>query len=108
MVHPDTHDVWAAVAMDSWSPNSCQLHWAIENPLALRHGFLQAVTDYAFDKRGVNLIIGLVPSNNEKALKLNTHLGMTESHRVRDAYAVGVDYVIMELRPADCKWREDK
>jgi RimJ/RimL family protein N-acetyltransferase len=47
---------------------------------------------------------GLVPANNEKALRLNKKMGFTEAIRLKEAYTAGVDYVLMELRKENCKY----
>ena len=100
--------IHAAVALDSWAPNSCQVHWAIENPMVLRRGFLEEVSQFAYVTRGVDLIIGLVPENNEKALALNKHLGLQEECRIKNGYKAGIDYVVLSLHRDNCRWLEQE
>ena len=87
-----------------WSPSSVQAHVIVENPMLLRHGFLEEAARYVFITCDRGVIIGLVPSNNEKALKLDAHIGFKEVGRVRDGHDFGVDTVIMELRRENCRW----
>jgi hypothetical protein len=97
-------NIMAVAAMDSWAPNSCQLHWAIDNKMVLRHGFIEELCEFVFNTRGRSMIIGLVPSDNHLALKLNQHIGMTEVGRVKDGYKIGSDLVIMQLHRDTCRW----
>jgi len=55
-----------------------------------------------FRTMGVARIYGLVPANNEKAVKLNTHMGFTLKSRLEEAYEVGVDYLLMEMKRENC------
>jgi hypothetical protein len=103
-LHEDDGTIAAVVVMDSWSNSSCQVHMAIGNPMALRHGLLEAVTDFVFNERGRSVMIGLVPANNAKALKLNKHIGFTQVFSLEDGYDKGVDYVVMQMREADSRW----
>ncbi len=94
----------AAVAFDSWTKNSCLAHIAIEDPFVLRHGFLELAFDFAFRHAGRGIILGMTPANNERALKFNKRIGFKEVYRVKDAYQVGVDYVLQEIRKENCRW----
>lgn len=100
----DKNETVAACVMDNWTHNSVQCHFMCTNPIALRHDFLQTCFGYIFDEMGKKFIYGLVPGDNEKALKLNKHMGFTEKARLEDAFADGVDYVIMELKRENCKY----
>lgn len=99
----DTAANVGACIMDNWSANSVQAHIIVTNPLLLRHGFLELITGLVYEDMGCKYIYGQVPSNNTKALKLNTHMGFKEVARLKEAYADGVDYVIMEMHRDDCK-----
>lgn len=97
----------AVCVMDGWSHTSVQIHIAIGRKMVLRHGFLEEIADYVFNQCGRELMIGLVPGNNEAALKLDRHIGFTETYRVKDGFDRGVDYVVMEMRREDCRWLND-
>jgi hypothetical protein len=89
---------------DSFTPVAANVHMAIENPMVLRHGFLQAIGEYLFNTRSRARIYGLVPSTNAKALRLNRHIGMQEITRIPKALGEDVDYVVMGMEKQDCKW----
>lgn len=95
----------AICLFDTWSKNSCHIHIWIENALAIRHGFLHEIFGYVFgDESGRKLVIGVTPSDNEKALKFNKHVGMQELTRVPDAFEDGVDAVVTTMNKRDCRW----
>lgn len=94
----------ACCVMDTWTPTSCQIHFTIENPMVLRHGFFQEISKFVFDVAGRIIMYGLVPSDNAKALKLDKKIGFKEITRLKDAYAKGVDYILLELRKEHCNF----
>ena len=93
-----------AFITDNWTQNSVQCHFMIDNPMVLKHSFLECCFNYVFNVRGMSRIYGMVPANNEKAIKINTHMGFTVKARLEDAFEVGVDYLIMELKRENCMY----
>lgn len=102
-VDMETNETVGCCVMDNWTANSVQAHFMISSPLVLRHGFLEECFDFMFNHKGVKFIYGMVPADNDKALKLNKHMGFTERLRLPEAFADGVDYVVMELEKKACK-----
>ena len=94
----------AICVLDSWSFNSCQIHIWIENAFVLKHGFAEEVFNYIFNTCGRNVVIGVTPDNNVKALKFIKHIGLEEVCRIKDGYAEGVDYIITEIRRENCRY----
>ncbi len=94
----------AICVLDSWSFNSCQIHIWIENAFVLKHGFAEEVFSYVFNTCERNLIIGVTPADNDKALKFIKHIGFEEISRIKDGYMVGVDYVVTEIRKENCRY----
>ncbi len=98
----------AVVALDHWTPNSVQIHIAVDDPLVFRYRFAEEVFEYAYnagEKR--DIIIGNTPSNNPKALKFNRHMGLTEVYRLKDVCGPGIDLVIQEMRRENCRWLKE-
>lgn len=89
------------VAYDDFTPNSCVVHQAADTPIAWRR-LIPACFIYPFEQLGLALVVGTVPANNERALRMTRRLGFREAHRLKDAWAPGVDMVMHELRRADC------
>ena len=104
----DTNETVGACIMDNWTQNSVQCHFMLTNPLVLRHKFIECCFDFLFINKGIARIYGLVPADNEKAVKLNTHMGFTIKARLEEAFEVGVDYLLMELKRENCKFIEQK
>jgi L-amino acid N-acyltransferase YncA len=100
--------ILAAAVFDSWTRTSGQVHVAIDNPLAIRHGFVHECMDYFFNFCDRRIMIGLTPSNNTKSLKFNKKLGFVEVFRIEDGFDEGVDYVIQELRKENCRWINER
>ena len=93
-----------AAIFDNWTANSVQTHFMVSSPLVLKRGFMQEVYDYVFQHKKMLYMYGLVPGDNEKAIKLNKHMGWTERTRLPEAYAPGIDYILMELKKENCKY----
>lgn len=103
MAYDDSGIAGACIA-DSFTVTTCIVHLGVKNPLILKHGFLEEIANYLFLARDRHKVIGIVPSDNAKALKLNKHIGFEEVARLRDFYDIGVDYVILELTRDKCRW----
>ena len=104
MAYNEQGIIQAAAIFDSFSPDGCSVHWAIENPMVLRHKFLQAIAYHLFVTCKRERIFGLVPSNNTKALKFDHNVGMREVARIPHAMGEGIDYIIMTMTKAECRW----
>lgn len=97
-------EILAVAVFDSFTPVAANVHMAIENPVVLRRGFLQAIGEYLFNVRSRARIYGLVPSNNHKALKLNRHIGMSVVATIPNALGQDIDYVVMGMEKSSCRW----
>lgn len=98
----DTNETVAGVVFDTWTHSSVCVHQIVTNPMVLRHGFFEEVADYVFNVAEREVMVGLVPANNEKALKLNEKIGFKECGRVPDAIMLGLDLIIMQVHKEDC------
>ena len=103
-IDSDKNETIAALVTDNWTANSVQAHFMVTDNTVFRHGFLEECNDYVFNYAGRKVLYALVPGNNEKAIKLNKHIGFTEKMRFDDAFAPGVDYLVMELKKANSKY----
>jgi len=99
-----TGDFLGAAIFDHWMGNSVQVHQIILHPMILRHGFLEEVSKYVYLTGGRGIMYGLIPESNEKALKLDKHIGFTEIGRMPDAVRPGEGVVVMEMRKEDCRY----
>jgi hypothetical protein len=104
VAYSTTGKILAACVADSFSPDSCNVHMFIDNPIVIKHGFLHAIGHHMFNTCKRSHIFGLVPSNNEKAIKFDKHIGFTEVARIPDGVGTGTDYVVLRMNKADCPW----
>jgi RimJ/RimL family protein N-acetyltransferase len=105
IVAHDDRGVQAMCVADSFSTDSCNVHFAIDNPMAIKHGIFTIFADWVFDACGKKRMFGLVPDNNEAAIRLDKKIGFHEVARVPDAISDGVGYIVMRLNKEDCRWR---
>jgi hypothetical protein len=98
----------AGAVFDSFTEDGCQVHWAVDNPMVLRRGFLQEIARHLFVTRGRERIFGLVPDNNKRALKFDEHIGMREIARIPHALGEGVGYIVMTMTKDECRWLADE
>jgi RimJ/RimL family protein N-acetyltransferase len=96
--------VVGAFVMYDFSVNSAYCHIIIENPMALRKKHLETVFDYVFNSCGLKILLGHVPSNNVKALRIDKKLGFRKHSWVKDGIADGVHEIKVILKREDCKY----
>jgi hypothetical protein len=99
-----TGKIMAIMAADSFTPDSCNVHVAIDNPIVIKYGFLNECFTHLFHTARRSHVFGLVPANNSRALKFNDHIGFTEVARIPDGVGTGTDYVILRMDKAQCRW----
>ena len=97
------NELRAVVVYCNFEGKSCQIHIASSGSHWMTRDFLKVTFDYPFNKLKLKVIIGAVPGHNEKALKLDRHLGFEEIANIADAHKDG-DLVILTMRPEQCKW----
>ena len=97
----ETGNTVGACIFDNWTSNSVQTHFVLASPMVLRHGFTDLCYDFVFNGMKRKYMYGLVPGDNTKAVKLNKHMGWTVKTVLPEAYAAGVDYLLMELKAED-------
>jgi hypothetical protein len=103
-IDTDTNTTVGAAIADNFTQTSCQCHLIVLGTMLLRHEFLEACADYFFNLQGMNTLYGWVPADNEKAIKVNGHMGWQTKAVFENGYKQGVDYLLMELKKADCKY----
>jgi RimJ/RimL family protein N-acetyltransferase len=101
----DSGKILGVCMMDTWQEGSVQIHIAIDSPVCFRnHTFIREVFDYIFIKANRQVAVGIVNSDNVKALKFDKKLGFTEIGRIKDGHKKGIDTVLLELRRENCIW----
>lgn len=93
------------VGMHGFLGKVCQIHIAFAPDWHFSpREMLRVVFNYAFVTRGCELLIGIVNSKNEQAMRFDAHLGFKELHRIPGMHDDGGDIVILGLRKSDCKY----
>ena len=100
----DDRGIQAICVWDSFTVDACSVHFAIDNPFVIRAGFFDEVARHLFVTCGRNRIFGLVPADNERAIKLDLHMGFEEVARVPDGYAKDIDYIVMRMDRETSRW----
>ena len=102
-------EIQAMCIFDSFTPDACSTHFAIDNPMVIRRGFFHAVANHIFNTCGKKRFFGLLPGDNEKALKLDKHIGMVEVARIPHGYREGVDYIVLGMDRKQCaRWLNEE
>jgi hypothetical protein len=96
----------AGFVCDNWTTNSVQCHIVMLDPFILRRGWLETILTAAYGESR-QYIYALVPGDNAKSLRFTTRIGFTEKCRLDEGFAPGVDYVIMQMKRADCPYLEE-
>lgn len=82
---------------------SVQIHSAGNERNWATRDFLWAIFDYPFNQLHVNRVIGQVPSDNVRALKIDMMLGFRIETVVRGVYP-DADCLVMALERENCRW----
>lgn len=103
-VNADTQEILGAMICEGWTPTSAQCHFIIAHRAALRHGFHWECARYVFTTGNRLKMVGIVPSSNIKALRLNKKFGFTPVGVIEDAFDVGEHAVVLEMHRDDCNY----
>jgi hypothetical protein len=90
------------VGYDAWNGSSCQMHYASNGERWINREFLFHAFWFPFNN-GYKVLIGFVPGNNKKAIKLNQHLGFSKLAEIPDAHPDG-KLILMTMSKDSCRW----
>jgi RimJ/RimL family protein N-acetyltransferase len=97
------------VAFNAFLGRTCQIH------VAMMPGYhftprkmMDACFHFAFEELRVSTLLGIVNSNNKKALRYDMHLGFKEEHRMPGMHDDNGDIVLLSMARADCKYLKEK
>jgi RimJ/RimL family protein N-acetyltransferase len=94
--------IMGVVGYDGYNGASCLMHVAGEGNWISRD-LLRAAFDYPFNVMQCQVVLGMVPSGNVEALKLNEHLGFKVKNRLYGAHPDG-SLVLMMMTRDECRW----
>lgn len=106
--NPETQVIEWCIGFDSFLGKTCQIHVVNFNKKYTPRKLLFAVFDYAFNKAGVETLLGVVNSNNEDAMKYDQNLGFKEVYRLEGMHDDGGDLVLFAMKKADCRFIREK
>jgi RimJ/RimL family protein N-acetyltransferase len=94
----------AGVVVNEYNGSNAACHIAVTKPGKYLIEFFGYVADYAFNHCKLRRLTGAVPSNNQKALAFDKHLGFQEEFVMKKAARDGHDLHILVLWPENCRW----
>lgn len=95
-------EIVAGVAYEQFTGSNIFVHQAVEGRVPREYWW--AVTDYPFNQLGCKRITGFVESHNQKALRLNAHIGFKVEATLEKAGRNNSDLVVMVLWKEDCRF----
>ena len=102
-VNKDNEIEWV-VGYTAFIGKTCQMHVVNITEHATPRNLLFAAFDYPFNYLGVEKVIGIVNSNNERAMKYDQKLGFKEVQRFKGMHDDGGDIVLFAMDKTDCRW----
>jgi hypothetical protein len=87
---------------------TCQMHMVNLKGGYTPKDLLKAAFDYPFNQCGLELVFGIVNSNNVKAMQYDQKLGFTEAKRFAGVHEDGGDIVVFEMNKTDCRWIKER
>lgn len=69
---------------------------------------LREVFKYAFETAKREMLIGVVNSKNEKAMRMDLHLGFRELHRLNGMHDDDGDIVVLGMTRSECRYLDEK
>lgn len=97
--------IGAAILYDGWTPNAVHVHVYSAGPAFLfSPDYLSEIFTYGFVQCGKGKLFTVTPSSETASLAVSRYLGFTETYRMQDGWAVGVDMVIKEMKRENCRF----
>lgn len=97
-------EIVAGFLFESFNGSNANAHVAIEKPTKAIYTLLHHAAHYAFNVCKLNRLTGLVTASNEKAYKLDLHLGWEHEFTMKKAGKDGEDMHVLVMWPEKCKW----
>lgn len=88
-------DLAAGVVYTEWTGESIWAHTACFEDNGVNRDLLWVAFDYPFNQLKVQRIFGRVPETNERALRMNTHMGFQKVAEIKGVFPHGVSAIIM-------------
>ena len=103
-IDTDTELPVAVMVLENLSENSAQTHFAVTNPMAFKHGFLEEACEFLFYGLKLDHVYGYVKSTNLAALSVDAKIGFKEVYLMKDAIEFGIDCHMLKMTREDCNY----
>jgi hypothetical protein len=107
-VNEHNFEIEWVVGYDGFLGKVCQMHVVKTAHKPAPRKMLWAAFDYPFNRAGIEMILGVVNSNNEYAMNFDKHLGFKELNRLPGMHDDGGDLVLFGMKKDECKWLKEK
>lgn len=97
--------IGAAIIYDGWTPNAVQVHVYSSGPVHLFNpDYLREIFAYGFVQCNKGKLFTVTPADATASLAVSRYLGFTETYRMQDGWAVGIDMIVKEMRREECRY----
>lgn len=96
----------AGVVYEGFNGASIKTHIAIDDKTYLTKAFIYTIFAYPFIQLKVKKLIGVVDSDNAKALNLNKRLGFVQE-AVLEGASLNGNLILMTMTKSQCRWLKD-
>lgn len=107
-VNKDTREIEWVIGYDGFIGKVCQIHDVNLAGKATPRELLRVAFDYPFNQCGMEALLGVVNSNNTRAMQYNRKLGFKELSRIKGLHDDGGDIVLMKMDKASCRWLKER
>lgn len=98
-------EIVAVVVYDGFTNVDCNMHIASDGSKRwLTRELLVRAFAYPFIQLGMRRVTGLVPADNEEALKFDLHLGFQLEGRCQEATPDGRDVIVLGMLKRNCRY----
>jgi L-amino acid N-acyltransferase YncA len=92
-------ELTSGVVIQSWTNSTVVAHFAVSKPTKLMPTLFDHVIEYVFGQLGMKRMTAYVDADNEKSLKLTSHIGFVDEAILEKAGDDGVDIHLRVLWP---------
>ena len=103
-IEDDKGEILAGVVFNNFNGSNATAHIAVKRFTRLFPGLIEHACNYAFNQNKLNRLTGLVEADNEKALRLDWHIGFEVETTLRKAGSKGQDMIVLVMWPERCRW----
>ena len=100
----DENNTLGVFLMYNLTPDSLNVHVIIDDGECHRGGVVEECCDVIFNVLQKKVCYAWISSDNEKSIRLHKRIGGEELARYPGKLKEGVDKILMELRPENCRY----